>query len=288
MRIDLHVHTRFSPSPTFGRWGASDCALAPEEAYDTLKARGMEAVTFTDHDTLAGGLALMEKRPGLPDFFLSEEVTTRYPDLPQRLHVGVFRLDEARHREIARLRGNALDLAAYCRAEGLPFALMHPGNAFIARRQEARYWELALEHFPLWEAANGSISPRHAEIVANVLARAGRLPGLIAGSDAHTRGRLAACHTVLREWTFEPDAIAGGGCSLPSQLAEVYGLILAYLREVFSPSPVRKTPEVFAFVLLFGIPMTLAGLPLGLTLLNRYNLWSLSRRTRGGLRVLSV
>jgi len=257
-------------------------------AYDTLKARGMEAVTFTDHDTLAGGLALMERRPGLPDFFLSEEVTTRYPDLPQRLHVGVFRLDEAQHREIARLRGNALDLAAYCRSEGIPFALMHPGNAFISPAQEARYWELALEHFPLWEAANGSISPRHAEIVARVLAQTGRTPGLIAGSDAHTRGRLAACHTVLRDGAFEPESIAGSGCSLASQLGDVYGLIFAYLREVFTPSPVRKTPEVFAFVLLFGIPMTLAGLPLGLTLLNRYNLWSSSRRTRGGLHVLSL
>lgn len=288
MKIDLHVHTRFSPSPTFGRWGASDCALGPEEAYDTLKARGMEGVTFTDHDTIDGGRALLDRRPDLADYFLSEEVTSRYPDLPQRLHVGVFGLDEARHREIARLRGNALELAAYCRAEGLPYALMHPGNAFLPRRQEARYWELALEHFPLWEAANGSISPRHADIVAHVLAHAGRAPGLIAGSDAHTRGRLAACHTVLREGAFEPAAIAGAGCSLPSQLGDVYGLILAYLREVFSPSPVRKTPEVFAFVLLFGIPMTLAGLPLGLTLLNRYNLWALSRRTRGGFRVVSL
>jgi len=288
MKIDLHVHTRFSPSPTFGRWGASDCALGPEVAYDTLKARGMEGVTFTDHDTIAGGLALLERRPGLPDFFLSEEVTTRYPDLPQRLHVGVFRLDEARHREVARLRGNALDLAAYCRAEGLPYALMHPGNAFISPGREARYWELALEHFPLWEAANGAISPRHAEIVANVLAHAERFPGLIAGSDAHTRRRLATCHTILKNGVFEPEAIAGTGCSLPSQLADVYGLIFAYLGEVFSPSPVRKTPGVFAFVLLFGIPMTVAGLPLGLTLLNRYNLWLLSHRTRGGSRVLSL
>jgi predicted metal-dependent phosphoesterase TrpH len=288
MKIDLHVHTRFSPSPTFGRWGASDCAIGPEEAYDLLKARGMEGVTFTDHDTLAGGLALLERRPGLPDFFLSEEVTTRFPDVPRRLHVGVYRMTEAHHREIARLRGDAVELAAYCRREGLPHALMHPGNTCLSRRLAGRYWELAIEHFPLWEAVNGSIGPLHAEVVANVLAGAGASPGLIAGSDAHTRGRLAACHTVLRDGAFEPLAIAGTGCSLPSQLAEVYGLILAYLKEVFSPSPVRKSPEVFAFVLLFGIPFTLLGLPLGLTLFNRYNLWASSRRTRGGLRVISV
>lgn len=288
MKIDLHVHTRLSPSPTFGRWGASDCALEPEEAYNLLKSRGMDTVTFTDHDTLAGGLALLERHPGLPDFFLSEEVTTRFPGLPQRLHVGVFRLNEAQHGEISRLRGNAIDLAAYCRSEGLPYALMHPANAFLSRAREALYWELALEHFPLWEASNGSISPRHAEIIADVLAAAGRSPGLIAGSDAHTRARLAACHTVMRDGTFEPLSIAGTGCSLPSQLAEVYGLIFAYLRQVFTPSPVRKTPEVFAFVLLFGIPMTIAGLPLGLTLLNRYNLWVLARRTRGGPSVRSL
>ena len=283
MHIDLHVHTCHSPSPTFGRYKASDCSLRPEEAYALLKERGMDRVTFTDPDTINGCLTFLDRHPDEKDFFISEEVTPRFPDLKKRLHVGVFHITPFQHAEISRLTGDAVELTGYLQSEGIPYALFHPGNQMLSKRTAGPYWEKALEHFPWWEACNGSISPRHADILVHVLKGHPNPPVLVAGSDAHTRARLASCFTTFKEDGFIPRGIAGRGCSLPSQLADVYSLIYHYLKQVFLPSGMQKNAEIYAFVLLFGIPFTVAGLPLFLTLLNRYNLWAMSTRAQGGL-----
>jgi hypothetical protein len=288
MHIDLHVHTCHSPSPSFGRYQASDCSLSPEEAYRLLKERGMDQVTFTDHDTIRGCRAFLDRNPHATDFFISEEVTTRFPDQRKRLHVGVFRISEAQHREISRLKANAFELTAYLRRGQIPYALFHPGNQMLPKRSAGSYWERALEYFPWWEACNGAISPRHSDILTGVLKGRPTPPVFVAGSDGHTRARLASCFTVLQSEGFIPRGIVGRGCSLPAQLGDVYSLIFHYLGQVFRPSDMRKTPEVYAFVLLFGIPFTLGGLPLFLTLLNRYNLWAMSIRASRGTYGLGV
>ena len=288
MHIDLHVHTCHSHSPTFGRYQASDCSLKPEEAYALLKKRGMDRVTFTDHDTIEGCLAFWDRHPGVKDFFISEEVTTHFQDLKKRLHVGVFHITEAQHAQIARLKRDAIELTGYLKSEGIPYALFHPGNQMLSKRTAGPYWEKALEHFPWWEACNGSISPRHSDILVRVLKGHPNPPLLVAGSDAHTRARLAACFTVFTEGGFVPRGIVGQGCSLPAQLKDVYSLIFHYLRQVALPSGMKKNAEIYAFVLLFGIPFTVAGLPLFLTLLNRYNLWAMSISTQGGSHGFSI
>ena len=60
-RIDLHCHTTFSnerlrylPGLVFHP------LLTPAEVYDLAKARGMDFVTITDHDTIDGCLDLVD------------------------------------------------------------------------------------------------------------------------------------------------------------------------------------------------------------------------------------
>ena len=49
-----------------------ECATPPEEVYAMAKRRGMDFVTITDHDTIAGAQAIRR----LPtDTFVSEELT---------------------------------------------------------------------------------------------------------------------------------------------------------------------------------------------------------------------
>jgi histidinol phosphatase-like PHP family hydrolase len=283
MHIDLHVHTHYSPSPAFGRYQASDCSLKPGEAYRILKERGMDQVTFTDHDTIAGCRAFLDRHPDTKDFFMSEEVTTRFPDLRKRLHVGVFHINEGQHDEITRLKADAGELTAYLRAERIPYALFHPGNQMLSRRTAGPYWERALEHFPWWESCNGSMSPKHSEILERVLQGHPNPPMLVAGSDAHTRPRLASSFTLFQSEGFLPRGIAGRGCTLAAQLGDVHHLILHYLKQVLGPSAMRKSPRVYAFVFLFGLPLTLGGLPIVLTLLHRYNLWLMSLKTPRGV-----
>ncbi|MEO8362166.1 MAG: PHP domain-containing protein [Vicinamibacteria bacterium] len=73
MRCDLHVHTRYS-GPTdlpLLRHLSRECYSDPADVYRIAKARGMDLVTITDHDTIEGALHLAH----LPDFIVGEEVT---------------------------------------------------------------------------------------------------------------------------------------------------------------------------------------------------------------------
>ena len=50
-----------------------ECYNDPREVYETLKRRGMDLVTVTDHDSIDAVECLRR----YPDFFLSEEVSCR-------------------------------------------------------------------------------------------------------------------------------------------------------------------------------------------------------------------
>ena len=103
-RADLHCHSRYSIFKYFRRANTRDCYNAPEDVYRIAKERGMSFVTLTDHDSIDGALYLLNKHPDLTDFFIGEEVETYFPETGQRIHVGVWGLNEAQHREITRLR----------------------------------------------------------------------------------------------------------------------------------------------------------------------------------------
>jgi glycosyltransferase involved in cell wall biosynthesis len=56
-RADLHVHSEASQESRLGvqrSLGLPECATPSEEAYELAKRRGMDFVTLTDHDTIAG------------------------------------------------------------------------------------------------------------------------------------------------------------------------------------------------------------------------------------------
>src|SRR5436305_14914420 len=85
-RADLHCHSTASQISKLGvqrALGLPECATPPEEVYDLAKRRGMDFVTITDHDTIAGALEL----DALDDTFLSEELTVWFPDEPQAVRV---------------------------------------------------------------------------------------------------------------------------------------------------------------------------------------------------------
>ena len=66
MRADLHVHTRHSTKlSTLAFLRNRDCYSRPADVYRTAKARGMDLVAFTDHDSIDGALELLNDRPDL-------------------------------------------------------------------------------------------------------------------------------------------------------------------------------------------------------------------------------
>src|SRR5438270_2220302 len=120
-RCDLHVHSRFSDRSEewlFRRFDFPDSCSEPRDLYDNLRGQGMDFVTITDHDTIEGALAIAH----LKSTFVSEEVTTYFPDDPCKIHVLVWGISEAQHAAFSPLRENIFDLQHYLAAEGITHA----------------------------------------------------------------------------------------------------------------------------------------------------------------------
>jgi len=194
VRIDLHCHSTFSDERLRGLPGLVYHPLCePEEVYDLAKARGMDYVTITDHDTIDGCKALLDRRGELPDFIFGEEVSARFPEDGTVVHINVFDHDEEQHREIQRLRDNIHDLIAYLRAQGKLYVLNH--MTWTAQHRVLAPWqiELMLELFDVFEGLNGARSFAHNAFVWH--ATRGHNKVLVAGSDSHTH-RVGTTYTL--------------------------------------------------------------------------------------------
>src|ERR1700690_4542808 len=123
-RADLHVHSTAStlsklgvpPSPPLPK-----CATPPEEVYDLAKARGMDFVTITDHDTIVGALATDH----LPGTFISEELTVAFKGEPQAVHVLCYGITPDDHAWLQAHNDDVEACAGYLERAGITAALAH-------------------------------------------------------------------------------------------------------------------------------------------------------------------
>lgn len=283
-RADLHCHTRFSIFKYFRRANTRDCYNAPEDVYRIAKERGMSYVTFTDHDSIDGALYLLNKHPDLADFFVGEEVETYFPGTGQRIHVGVWGLSEAQHREIQRLRRNIRELVPYLKSERMIFGVNHLFQNYRMKNVAARYVAELIEMFDIYEVLNGAMASFHNKMVHQLVTAIqghGRRVSMIGGSDAHTLKHVAKVHTVSKGETTAQflENIRGGECfawgaemRFRELVADIYLLTLAYQSEARSDllsteySPMDKTIQLAGR--LASIPTAISGLPAAITSLN--------------------
>jgi len=189
MRCDLHVHTRHSGMcniPLLDRV-CRECYSDPEAVYQTLKQRGMDLVTVTDHDSIDAAEHLRH----YSDFFLSEEVTCITPSGTE-IHVGVYGIEERQHIELQRRRKDVPALAAYLREHKIFFSINHVFSSLTGRRTEPDFL-LFEDLFPAMETLNGHIptaNNRSAERLAEDWLKAP-----VGGSDAHTIAALGLTYT---------------------------------------------------------------------------------------------
>src|SRR6266576_1762914 len=242
-RADLHCHTRFSIFKYFRRANTRDCYNAPEDVYRIAKGRGMSYVTFTDHDSIDGALYLLNKHPDLTDFFIGEEVETYFPETGQRIHVGVWGLNEAQHREISRLRRNIRELVPYLKQQRLICGVNHLFQNYRMKNVAARYVGELLEMFDIFEVLNGAMASFHNRMVqqlVDTVQQHGRRISMVGGSDAHTLKHVAKVHTVSAGETVQEflENIRKGQCfawgaemRFRDLVADIYLLTLAYQSE---------------------------------------------------------
>jgi len=213
-RADLHVHSSCSADPSnagiralHGRESYTD----PLEVYAAAKARGMDFVTITDHNTLDGSLAIAH----LPDTFLSCEFDTWFPESGGRFHVLALGIDEATFAAASRARASIHDLVACLREAGVVHVLAHP-LFDMSGTMTPHTVEKLLLLFNALEGLNGSrvsrcngllrdivatLSPEHVMAMAerHGIEPYGENPwrkALIGGSDDHSGLFVAGAHTV--------------------------------------------------------------------------------------------
>jgi len=169
----------------------------------------MDYVTITDHNVIEGALQIAH----LPGAFVSEEVTTYFPEDRCKLHVLVYGITEVQHGEIQRLRENVFDLCGYLRREALVHALAHPLFA-VNDKLEIDHFEQSLLLFDIFEM-NGCRDEMQNKVLRTILTDLDRVTielladrhgleplgnrpwqkGLIGGSDDHSSLNIASMHT---------------------------------------------------------------------------------------------
>ena len=213
-RADLHVHSKYSDRPSewlLRRIGAPECFVEPIDLYRRAKANGMDFVTISDHNCIDGALEIAH----LDDVFISNEVTTYFPEDKCKIHFLVTGISEEQHREIDALRTNIYELRDYVLAENIVHSVAHPFFR-VNRKLSPAHVEKLLLLFNRFEGLNGSRDARASQLVNIVfrnltqewIERAASLHGIepvgerpwhkvfTGGSDDHSGLYVGSAYTV--------------------------------------------------------------------------------------------
>jgi len=174
--LDLHIHTDASP----------DSLLSPADLLRACRRRGLDGVAVTDHNRLAGALALARQAPPGLLVIVGEEVRTAQGEL-----LGLFLREEVPPGR------DAYETARTIRAQGGLVGVPHPCDTFRCVLDPAALEELRRAGLlDFLEGRNGRVLLRRDNRQAEELGRRLGLP-LTAGSDAHSHREVGACTTLL-------------------------------------------------------------------------------------------
>ena len=240
-KCDLHVHSKYSDRPSewfLRRLGTPESFVEPLDLYRNALRKGMDFVTISDHNSIRGALEIAH----LPGAFISNEVTTYFPENGSKVHVLVSGINEEQFRMIQELRADIYRLQEYLMGEDIVSSVAHVLFRVNGRLTIDQFERLLLL-FPRFELINGSRDRRAADLLGAILGsltpdmisamaeRQGIEPNgpqpwkkwLTAGSDDHSGAYTATAYTqtplasdvaeylaFLRRGEHEADGACGG------------------------------------------------------------------------------
>lgn len=168
MRLDLHVHSRYS----------KDSRTKPETILREARKKGLDGVAVTDHNTIRGAVEAKKcKNYGDVEVIIGSEIGTEFGDI-----IGLF-LDE----EVASRR--FLDAVGEIKGQGGIVVLAHPYRKNIAFPAELLGYVDMIEGF-------NARSPAVLNVKAQALAALHHKP-MTAGSDAHLPFEIGGGQTIV-------------------------------------------------------------------------------------------
>jgi predicted metal-dependent phosphoesterase TrpH len=228
LKLDAHVHTLFSGKSTIYPFNhfLNESYNPPELVYRRAKARGMDLVAITDHDTIEGALTLADR----DDVIIGEEVTAAFPEDGVTVHLGLLDISEAQHCEIQNLRKNIRELLPYLKSQHIFTTLNHLASR-TAGRLTASHLAALIPWVDALEVLNGSRLPTQNR-TASALAEAYWKIG-VAGSDSHTFRGLGKTYMVAEDvWTKAQfmDALRAGRIRVEGRQGHCFTLASDILR----------------------------------------------------------
>jgi glycosyltransferase involved in cell wall biosynthesis/predicted metal-dependent phosphoesterase TrpH len=189
--VDMHCHSTASQESKLGvqrAVGLPECATPPQEVYELAKRRGMDFVTITDHDTIAGVLEIADR----PDVFISEELTAHFRGEPQAVHVLCYGITCDDHEWLQANSGDVELCAAYMYEQEIVCALAHPYYT-VEAPLSARHRRRLAELFGIWETRNGARARELNRPAATYVATREAIG--IGGSDDHAGVDIGRTYT---------------------------------------------------------------------------------------------
>jgi glycosyltransferase involved in cell wall biosynthesis len=245
-RCDLHIHSKFSARSEdwlFRRFDFPDSCTEPLDLYAQLRETGMDLVTITDHDCIDGCLEISDK----PQTFISEQVTTYFPQDPCKLHVLVWGITPAQHQDISVFRSNILELQKYLAENRIAHAVAHPLYS-VNGKLTVSHLERLILLFKHFEGINGLRDALLSDLAGRLLG--GLTPAKI--DDFANRHDLAPTHP--EPWK---KILVGGSDDHGGK----------FFAAAFTETPKAKTPAEFLAHVRAGRcqPQGRAGTPLALS-----------------------
>ncbi|GAB4322182.1 MAG: PHP domain-containing protein [Dehalococcoidia bacterium] len=188
MLIDLHAHT----------WPRShDSVLNPEDLIERAKAAGLDAIVFTEHDTVWDHASVEELR-AKHDFLVMAGVEISTDDG----HILAFGIDKYvfgmhRSRELASYveKANGVMVAAHPYRRQMPWFTRNDDEYAAALEKASR--NPAYQYVKALETQNGRGSDKENEF-SRRLAEMMSLPGT-AGTDSHAISDIGKCATYFEK-----------------------------------------------------------------------------------------
>jgi predicted metal-dependent phosphoesterase TrpH len=269
LKLDAHVHTSFSGYSTIYPFHAilKESYNAPELVYQRARARGMDLVAITDHDTIDGARTLASRADLSDNLIIGEEITAAFPEDKVTVHIGVLDITETQHREIQNLRRNIRELLPYLKSEEIFTTLNHLASQTAGRLTATHIAEL-IPWVDGLEILNGARLPSQNRTAAALAEDYGKIG--TAGSDSHTYRGLGKTYmkadhaqnktefmNALRSGRITVGGSEGSVFTLASDIVRV---ICGFYKEGFiemTLSPLEWRRQALVWTAVLGLPLTI-------------------------------